>query len=172
MNEGAINHLTETQKTCLRLVLLHLSSKDIGRQLGSSPHTIDNHIKAAMARLGAVSRVEAARMLADDEGDDPRRSFTSQVSVLAERTETPSSLISVKSEDEVGVASQSEMRSVYRFTGSGPMLPDRLPLPGFWGEQNDLSSVQKLGWIMALVVLICLSLGAVMASVSALNGLI
>jgi DNA-binding CsgD family transcriptional regulator len=168
MNRDAISQLTETQKACLRMVLLHFSSKDIARELGSSPHTIDNHLKAAMGRLGAVSRVEAARLLADFEGDDPRRSFASQSSVLAELAPLPPSSTDIVEEVEVGVV----QRSVYQFGGLVNPLPERLPLPAFWGERNDLGHVQKLGWIMALVVLICLSLGAVMASLTALNNIL
>ncbi len=154
------------------MVLLHLSSKDIARELGSSPHTVDNHLKAAMARLGAVSRVEAARILADHEGDDPRRRLTSQPPVLAELASAAARLSSIIPEDEVSVGRQSDVRSMARFGGLAHPLPERLPLPAFWGERNDLNPVQKLGWIMALVVLICLSLGAVMASLTALNGLL
>src|SRR4051812_34554931 len=64
MEEDRATKLTEGQRACLRMVLQHMSSKDIARALGISPHTVDQRIKLAMRRLGAASRVEAARILA------------------------------------------------------------------------------------------------------------
>jgi DNA-binding CsgD family transcriptional regulator len=56
--------LTPGQKACLRLVMQHLSSKEIARELGISPHTVDMRIKRANAALGVSTRFEAARALA------------------------------------------------------------------------------------------------------------
>ncbi|QLC26854.1 helix-turn-helix transcriptional regulator [Parasphingopyxis algicola] len=55
--------LTESQKTCLRQVARGMSSKEIARENGLSPHTVDTYIKQAMAALGVSNRREAARML-------------------------------------------------------------------------------------------------------------
>ena len=41
MESDRIEKLTEAQRVCLRMVLMHLSSKDIARELGISPHTVD-----------------------------------------------------------------------------------------------------------------------------------
>ena len=60
--------MTEGQRACLRLVLRHMSSKEIGRALNISSHTVDQRLKQAMRTLGASSRVEAARALAAEEG--------------------------------------------------------------------------------------------------------
>jgi DNA-binding CsgD family transcriptional regulator len=62
-----IELLTPGQKSCLRLVMHHLSSKEIARELGISPHTVDMRIKRANAALGASTRFEAARALASFE---------------------------------------------------------------------------------------------------------
>lgn len=60
--------LTESQKTCLRLVARGLTSKEIAAQTGWSPQTVDTYLKAAMARLGAGSRREAARQFINSAG--------------------------------------------------------------------------------------------------------
>lgn len=57
--------LTDGQRDCLRLVMLHLSSKEIARTLGISPHTVDQRLRVAVRNLGVTSRFEAARMLAN-----------------------------------------------------------------------------------------------------------
>ena len=52
MGYEAINKLTSRQRDCLRLVLHHKQSKEIGRELGISPMTVDNHFRSAIQTLG------------------------------------------------------------------------------------------------------------------------
>jgi DNA-binding CsgD family transcriptional regulator len=177
MNKGAIVQLTETQKACLRLVFQHQSSKDIARHLGSSPHTIDNHIKAAMARLGAVSRVEAARELANQESHDERRTLASPCSVLSPDMSDPYPNDTNSSgvdgyEVEKTNTLLFEERSPYSVEGLVRERRNFLPLPQFWGQANDLTTTKTIGWILAIAIMICLALGAIMASLSALNDLL
>jgi hypothetical protein len=47
----------------LALVAEHWSSKEIAVRLGISPHTVDQHVRRALHRLGAPTRREAARWL-------------------------------------------------------------------------------------------------------------
>lgn len=79
MNDG-IGRLTDRQKDCLRLVASGYTSKEIGRRLGISYTTVDNHIRLALEVLGVASRAEAARVLAAGEADQP---LTSQPPELA-----------------------------------------------------------------------------------------
>jgi DNA-binding CsgD family transcriptional regulator len=64
--------LTDAQKACLRGVLAHLTSRQIARELGVSPHTVDGHLRAAMQRLGVQNRTEAALLLAAMEDRFPQ----------------------------------------------------------------------------------------------------
>lgn len=59
--------LTDGQRDCLRLVYNHMTSKDIARVLGVSPHTVDMRLRTAMKTLSVGSRIEAARLLVQDE---------------------------------------------------------------------------------------------------------
>jgi DNA-binding CsgD family transcriptional regulator len=59
----SITNLTESQRTCLRLVGRGMSSKEIAIETGLSPATVDTYLKSAMARLGASNRRDAARLL-------------------------------------------------------------------------------------------------------------
>lgn len=59
--------LTDGQRDCLRLVYNHMKSKDIARVLGVSPHTVDMRLRTAMKTLGVTSRIEAARLLVQEE---------------------------------------------------------------------------------------------------------
>ncbi|WP_227698807.1 helix-turn-helix domain-containing protein [Sphingomonas hengshuiensis] len=62
-----VHRLTTRQKDCLRLVAKGYTSKEIGRQLGISYSTVDNHLLAAVQLLEVPGRAEAARKLADHE---------------------------------------------------------------------------------------------------------
>ena len=63
----SVMQLTDGQRDCLRLVYNHMKSKDIARILGVSPHTVDMRLRTAMKTLGVASRIEAARMLVQEE---------------------------------------------------------------------------------------------------------
>ncbi len=61
--------LTDGQVDCLRLVSAHYTSKEIARQLGISPFTVDQRLDAARKKLSANSRSDAARRFALLESD-------------------------------------------------------------------------------------------------------
>ena len=68
MTDGnALDKLNDGQRDCLRLVYAHMSSKEIAAELGISPHTVDQRLRAAMRILDCDSRFAAARMLATQE---------------------------------------------------------------------------------------------------------
>ncbi|WP_241231056.1 helix-turn-helix domain-containing protein [Sphingomonas koreensis] len=81
--DHAIERLSERQKDCLRLVARGYTSKEIGRQIGISPATVDNHVRAALDTLHVEGRAEAARMLVAAEASQP---LTSQPQPLVQTT--------------------------------------------------------------------------------------
>jgi len=79
-----IERLTERQKTCLRLVAKGRTSKEISRELGISPATVDNHVRDALALLQVETRGEAARrLLAHDRGEALTSQLISQADPIA-----------------------------------------------------------------------------------------
>jgi DNA-binding CsgD family transcriptional regulator len=70
-----LSRLSARQRQCLELVGQGLTSKEIGRRLGLSPSTVDNHISAALERLNLTDRATAARMItqSSDQTDDDLR---------------------------------------------------------------------------------------------------
>lgn len=58
----AIGRLSLGQRDVLQLVAQYKSSKEIGRELGISHHTVDQRIKRIQAILNVPSRSEAARI--------------------------------------------------------------------------------------------------------------
>jgi len=54
--------LSQRESDCLAWISRGASSKTVARQLGLSSHTVDQHIRSAMAKLGAATRTGAAIM--------------------------------------------------------------------------------------------------------------
>jgi DNA-binding CsgD family transcriptional regulator len=137
----AIERLTERQTGCLRLVGQGYTSKEIGRRLGISPATVDNHVRAALEILQVESRAEAARLFLAHGTGQP---LTSQPSGLADMSETT----------PVRSASDSSL----------PPWWKRL-VPPLGGIRNDLSWESRNVAILrialsGLVVLILMTLGS------------
>ena len=59
-----VERLTERERQCLQLVHAHFNSKQIARQLGIKPGTVDRHCENAVRKLQVDSRVAAALALA------------------------------------------------------------------------------------------------------------
>jgi DNA-binding CsgD family transcriptional regulator len=91
---ASIAALTDGQRDCLRLVYNHMKSKDIARVLAVSPHTVDMRLRTAMRTLGVTSRIEAARLLVQEEAGgettpDRYQPLIYQAPDVADPPETP-----------------------------------------------------------------------------------
>jgi DNA-binding CsgD family transcriptional regulator len=82
MPENPAHRLTDAQLACVRMVGMG-PSKVIAKRLGLSPHTVDNHLKAAMQRLGASTRHEAKEIVARWDMVRPDQDLVSQPDGLA-----------------------------------------------------------------------------------------
>ncbi|MBD3730731.1 MAG: helix-turn-helix transcriptional regulator [Sphingomonadales bacterium] len=58
---AALHSLTAKQREVLDLLVKHMTSKEIARSLGISPHTVDQRVQFAKDKLGASSRGELAQ---------------------------------------------------------------------------------------------------------------
>lgn len=58
--EARVARLTPGQRACLERVTDHATSKEIARELGISPHTVDARMRAALQTLAVSTRREAA----------------------------------------------------------------------------------------------------------------
>ncbi len=176
MESERIQKLTEAQRVCLRMVLMHLSSKDIARELGISPHTVDQRLRMAIQTLGVANRFEAARILAKYEGPATYQSAVYQTPHVAPTpvrdTVDLSDIHGVRQGDNGfhGSAVREEQiafRTPAFATGGFVNLP--IPTPG--RERNDLNFVQRLGWIVAISIASALAFGGLLAGLDALKRL-
>lgn len=129
MSPSQIDLLSPREREVLLLVGQGLRSKEIARQLDISPRTVDTHIGHAVAALGARSRLDAVRMITD------------QIPYVEIPTQ-PAHLVGEQSSVERSDADRSY--ADWR----------RLPILRNGRLNNDLTTWQRLGWILAGAVAI------------------
>jgi DNA-binding CsgD family transcriptional regulator len=174
MGYEAISKLTARQRDCLRLVLEHKQSKEIGRELGISPMTVDNHFRSAIQTLGVSNRLEAARMLEAYERLGPSQRLTSQLPPVVSPPETPimrSPAIAGSGHVE-GTSALREDQVPYRTYREASFYDFPLPVPTKGKPRNDLTIAQRLFWIAALIFGMGLGAGALLSGFAALTDII
>lgn len=166
--------LSDGQRDCLRLVMLHMSSKEIARTLGISPHTVDQRLRVAVRNLGVSSRFEAARLLAqkgESDASAPYQSLIYQEPQLGEAApnqhHTPYSA--------TGRAVQPDAETMMELNAAKASFPLPHParsrgqkwlLPTVTGDDvNDLSPTERV------LAVILIALGSLMAFGTFLSGL-
>lgn len=176
MTIPAVDRLNDGQRDCLRLVLAHLNSKEIARELGVSPHTVDQRLRTAMRILDAQSRFEAARIFAALDQENEYHPLIYQLSTVepawkngkqdpsAGRThsEKTGTIEDIKNADGGGAIMALEQSETRRRS---------LPIPRYRGEKNRLAMVERLGWILAIAIGAALSFGGLIAGLEALSRL-
>jgi DNA-binding CsgD family transcriptional regulator len=176
MKREDLSALTAQQKECLRLVAQHLSSKDIAKVLGTSPHTVDNHIKAAIQKLGVKSRREASRKYVEFERNCDYRELASQPPAIVKPGQfDPASSLppeEVRAEVEADLLAFSLVGTNGRQAAVGAHGMIRLPVPRYPGDVNDLSGRQRALWAFLLMIASCLGVAATAAALDLLNRLI
>lgn len=164
---GAIDRLTEKQRVCLRMVWQHRESKEIARELGISPHSVDGRIKTAMRTLGVDDRYEAARLVVASETDQPLIYPPSDIPQTYDPAAT--SLSFTPGERQGEHLAFEEAQAVYRLSPSSTARHFSLPLPGDGRETNDLDTKKRLFWIAQIAIGTALAFGALAASLTALS---
>ncbi len=176
MNDPEITKLNNGQRDCLRLVCAHLNSKEIGRELNISPHTVDQRLRQAMRIMGANSRFEAARKFAEQEGINPYQPLIYQSSDIAISQQSASLGSSAKQErnfenDLIEDVSTVEGGSAALAIQHSDTKRRRFPFPQYRGEKNELTTFERLGWIIVIAIGSAVSFGGILAGLEALSRL-
>lgn len=173
MSPEAISKLTARQRDCLRLVLHHKQSKEIGRELGISPMTVDNHFRSAIQTLGVSNRLEAALMLASHDLEAPSQRLTSQsagvVSPVERSIMTPSSDDGDRQREMASALREDQVP--YRTYREATFTDFPLPVPTRRKPRNDLTIAQRLFWIAVLIFGMGLGAGALLSGFAALTNI-
>jgi DNA-binding CsgD family transcriptional regulator len=174
MTRDRVARLTEGQRDVLRMVNQHMETKEIARALGISPDGVNQRVKAAMRILAVNKRRDAARILAEAEGEEAYPSQVYQPRDIAPDRDPPTLDASTESGRErtpILVGAMREQQTAY---GAAPRIPARrfrLPLPIWGGNPSDLNALHRLGWIFALMLSIAFAFGAFLAGMEALSRL-
>lgn len=174
MGYEAIDKLTTRQRDCLRLVLHHMQSKEIGRELGISPMTVDNHFRSAIQTLGVTNRLEAARLLESYERGAPSQRLTSQPQPVVSSPERPiiRPPATVGDGQEKLSSALREDQMPYRTYREVSFAEIPLPVPTRGRPYNDLTIAQRLFWIAILIFGMGLGTGALLSGFAALSNII
>jgi DNA-binding CsgD family transcriptional regulator len=155
MDSSAFELLSPRERDCLRLLSRDREPHEIAAELGITPGTLANHIKSARAKLGGITRYQAARELREYEAALPgaRRTgqgmepIPSEDSPAKDMSDLADLMTSTDRRPMVGAMSVREERATFTF--EEPRLTDR-----FGNASQQMSGLQTVVLIAALVVLI------------------
>jgi DNA-binding CsgD family transcriptional regulator len=173
MDSDRLARLTGQQRACLRLVFAHMTSKEIAPQLGIEPGSVDQHIKTAMRILGVGDRRTAARLLAEYEGLQPAQPLAYQSLDIAPRADPAAPAPMNEGERRPHGPSDAGKWGSRADPVPAPDAGFRrpLPLPIWGGKPSDLGPMQRLGWILFIMVMVALTFGVFLAGLDALSRL-
>lgn len=144
-----MGRLSERQKQCLELVAVGYTSKQIGRQLNLSPSTVDNHLNAALERLGVDSRAVAARIFMEG---NQNTGFSPQSGGLID-SRLPNADHGVRFDDQASTASNDILSSLLR-------------VPPLGGRENKLSRRRRYYHVVQIMILALMAFSAVTVTIA------
>jgi DNA-binding CsgD family transcriptional regulator len=163
--------LSQRQLDCLLKAAEHKDSAVIAYELGISKHTVDNHIAAAVRKLGVASRRQAVQLvLAHERGEptsDPIISDFSLVDVNDPGGPSPALPEALADERrDRGEPNDVSHRSLAGSFNDPPRWQRLVPLRPRDGADNQFSAGQTLVLIVLAAIFLLVGAGAL------LNGLV
>lgn len=172
MDRKRIARLTEQQRTCLRFVYRHMTSKEIAPLMGIEPGSVDQHIKAAMRVLGVGDRRSAARILAEYEAAEGFQPLVYQPPEIVLPPDSSTFGPPIESGWQPSGLSGGAMREHQAsFRVATPGGAPTLPLPIGTTRPGDLNWVTRLAWIAAIAIGVAIAFGALVSAIEALGRL-
>ncbi|QQV77271.1 helix-turn-helix transcriptional regulator [Sphingomonas aliaeris] len=148
------DRVTEAQRECLRLVLTRRNSKEIALALGISSHTVDKRLERAIATLGATSRFDAARILAEHEAQSAPAPVAGADTTYEPFVYQSPDIVPVAGSDMVAASEELAQRG-----GSRDAKAAWLPIRPKGGRYNTLSMGRRLAWIGLIPVALAVAVG-------------
>ena len=166
--ESKLARLSPGQLDCLLLVDQHLSSKEIAVELGISPHTVDQRIRQALQILEVGKRQHAARLVAAHR--DPYQRLIHQSPHIEDQAAAGHSDgavgIQIRHADRAGEAEARGIETEQMPLVSGSPLP--LPFATRSQPRNEMSTGQRLVWILLIAIGAAFSAGMYLAGLESL----
>ena len=167
-----VARLTSGQLDCLRLVDLHLNSKEIAAELGISSHTVDQRVRQSLAILGVERRAQAARIVAQYSGPYQRLIHQPPYIVGDAQPRHPNAAISnqIRHADRAGEAGGPGFLTEQRPASFRSSL--QLPFATRSNPRNEMSVGQRLFWIATIAIGAAFSAGMYLAGLESLSRLL
>ena len=167
-----VARLTPGQLDCVRLVDLHLSSKEIAAELKISPHTVDQRIRQALQILGVERRTQAARIVAQYKGPYQRLIHQSPYIPARPQTDHPEAAVShqIRHADRAGGTGEAGFLTEQRPASFRSSLQP--PFATRSNPRNEMSVGQRLFWIVAIAMGAAFSAGMYLAGLESLARLL
>lgn len=151
-----LGRLTDKQREVLDLLIEHKTSKEISRRLGISPHTVDQRINSARARLGATGRGQVAteyrRLLTLCDSSTYQFSYMASDAYLVDSRSGSDAV-----ESEVGNPCGEHPAKATEGPAPVPQVADYRVGPalfeGEWGTWTRLGAIVVLALLMIVTVL-------------------
>lgn len=160
--EDLLSRLNSGERRCLELVAAGMGSKQIGRELGLSPHTVDDRVRTTVRKLNARNRLHAAQILTLASAASAENSLKSvETSRLRyEDSDIPPRLDRADKEALVGegdgpvdLRTGEAFKPEFQDSGRArSWLEPSHPLAKFFGGENKLSIGRRLLVILAIAV--------------------
>jgi DNA-binding CsgD family transcriptional regulator len=168
MSDGVVR-LTAIEIATLRHVLDHRTAKEIARIEGVSEDAIVNRINRARAKLGGVTRIAAARIVAEHFGEVPAvQAVTSPLAASHQMVSQPMGVSEVQPFAQVdGAPPLSDGLVGTRHIGAGI----RWPFPTRERPTNDDPVAARIAWPIGLAFLTVLALVMLNTVLVSLNNL-
>lgn len=150
--DDPLNQLTDMQRSCLELVALNRSSKEIAQETGLTYQTVDQYLSRAAAVLGVSSRREAARRYRELDQDAFKKAEFKPAAIA-------------------GAEISGTQGEPFGTSNSRPRWKLPLSLPGIGGARHDLDPVKVIYAVLRVSLFTMGTAGAVIAVVFWLNRL-
>jgi DNA-binding CsgD family transcriptional regulator len=148
-NLSPTDRLSERQKQCLELVAKGHTSKEIGRLLGLSPSTVDNHLNIALERLGVDNRIAAARLF------------------IQENENVTGGLIALHSSSDFhGTTLRNSKMDGKRNADQRPLTSSLFAIPPLGGIKNELSQRRRYYHVVQIMLLALMAFSAVTITIA------
>lgn len=157
--EAILRSLSDAQIDVMERVVMHLTSKEIARDLGIAPNTVDQRVKAVLPKLGAIDRADAARRFVELYDICGRTIYAS--SVIDHVATLPHSLGQELPQEAHFVLKDSQAGFPAEFQYPGTALLEVIDLR--FGKIGRVALIIGLSIALAILALIVTSIGATLS---------
>lgn len=175
---SGLHRLNAGERACLKLVGEGKSSKQIGRELDLSPHTIDDRVRSACEKLGASNRAEAAKIYWSEVSVDKTASYDETSKLRYENSGIPGAANSRNKKLSAGEGDGSDeydRERLHRLVSLSASRrgkvrsKDSHPIATFFWGTNKLPAGRRILVILAIAFGFVVALGTVVNGLSLLS---